>query len=160
MDKETFIKQKTNEINEYLFDKEAMLDYSHPLNGKTIEDIEEIHENFKSFQYEINAWIEKATLALEEQGIINFCVVDAQYQSESDLEVRAYLPIGTINGRETRESVIMENGFYAESFTDFMETLAKIEYDIQSHNKTEDEIEYIESDYKANKRKALEPMPF
>lgn len=135
MTKEQFIQDKVRQITYELTDLEKTKQKYHPFKDWTIEDWESFRQDFNDnaqsrFYNPDMSQLELISDWLEELGIISFNFEEIQRTDDYWVNTIAYLPIK----EGLSKSVIWdynERPDRCESFEDFIELMAKIEYDIQ-----------------------------
>lgn len=135
MTKEQFIQDKVRQITYELTDLEKTKQKYHPFKDWTIEDWESFHQDFNDnaqsrFYNPDMSQLELISDHLEGLGIISFNFEEVQRTDDYWVNTIAYLPIK----EGLSKSVIWdydERPDRCESFEDFIELMAQIEYDIQ-----------------------------
>lgn len=135
MTKGQFIQDKVRQITYELTDLEKTKQKYHPFKDWTIEDWESFRQDFSDnaqsrFYNPDMSQLELISDWLEELGIISFNFEEVQRTDDYWVNTIAYLPIK----EGLSKSVIWdynERPDRCESFEDFIELMAQIEYDIQ-----------------------------
>jgi protein-tyrosine phosphatase len=128
-----------NKINHTLLDKDTIAtDTNHPFHDFTIEDMEELMEDFtkldKKFTDKPSYMIHYITSYLLEQNLISFELVEKEDQDDSWFEALIYENIGLKNGQPVSKSIIWDGSVYfaTENFDQFITLLTEIQADIDS----------------------------
>lgn len=128
-----------NKINHTLLDKDTIArDKNHPFHDYTIEDVEEMMEDFtklnEKFTEKPSYNIYNITSYLMGENIISFELEEKQSQDDSWFEALIYENIGIKNGQEISKTIIWDGSVYlaTENFDQFIELLAEIQADIDS----------------------------
>jgi protein-tyrosine phosphatase len=128
-----------NKINHTLLDKDTIAtDTNHPFHDFTIEDMEELMEDFtkldKKFTDKPSYMIHYITSYLLEQNLISFELVQKEDQDDSWFEALIYENIGLKNGQPVSKSIIWDGSVYfaTENFDQFITLLTEIQADIDS----------------------------
>lgn len=126
-----------NKINHTLLDKDTIAnDKNHPFHDFTIEDMEELMEDFtkldEKFTNKPSYMIYNITSYLLEQNLISFELVEKEDQDDAWFEALIYENIGLKNGQPVSKSIIWDGSFYitVENFDEFISLLAETQADI------------------------------